>query len=580
MLNFKAITLEDKNIYENYLFDDKERGCEFSFANVYTWGQQKIALLHGHLVLLANFYGRTCYPYPMGQGNKQPVLDAILADAKKRGIPCCITGLDEKDKQTMEELYPEKFCFEYDKNSFDYVYAIDDLADLKGRKYHRKRNHFKRFQTTFPNYRVKPLTEENLPLAEQFSQSWYKHRLLEHPEDDYNLERAALHTALRDYKDLNMEGILLLHGEEVLAITLGSRISSDTFDVHFEKARTDIEGAYPAINCEFASYIRDKYPEIKYLNREEDMGIPGLRRAKESYFPHHQIEKYRAYSLEDLRIDEASEAQFPALKDLWQTTFGDTDEFLNAFYSTAFSPERCRCVTIGKKIAASLYWFHCEYENKRIAYIYAVATAEAFRGQGFARRLLQNTHSHLISLSYDGAVLVPNGQKLFEFYEKFGYQTCSYVKEFTAEPVTTLNVTENTQKDSLSDEENDEFSLRQITKEDYATLRRQFLPKHSVIQENENLDFLETQAKFYAGEDFVMAACTEESVPIEDVSHEKILHCAELLGNASHAPEILSALGCTKGRFRTPGDETAFAMYRSLTDNEVLPPKYFGLAFD
>ncbi len=561
MINFKPITLEDKSIYQHYLSDGKERGCEFSFTNLYSWGHQSAALLHDHIVLLSNFYHHYFYPHPIGSGDQKPVLDAIIADAAKRGIPCRITGLNEKDKQTLETLYPGMFCFSFDRDSFDYVYAIDDLADLKGRKYHRKRNHFKRFQNAYPEYRVEPLNDANLSRTEQMIDAWYENRLLENPEEDYQLERAALHTALRDYKELALEGLLLIKNEEILAVTLGSPMSSDTFDVHFEKARWDVEGAYTAINCEFARYIRDKYPEIKYLNREEDMGIPGLRKAKESYFPHHQIEKYRAYPIqEDLHIGAPHESQLSALRALWQEAFGDSDEFLDTFHTTAFSPDRCRCITIGGKVTAVLYWFDCEYESKRVAYLYAIATARAFRGQGLCHRLMENTHAYLSSLGYEGTALVPACKELFEFYEKQGYRTCSYVREFTAKNNTDLNITESETA----------FSLQPISKEEFAILRTKLLPEGSVIQENENLDFLETQAKFYAGEDFVMAAYVEN----------ECLHCVELLGNASHARKIMNFLGCTKGHFRTPGDEIPFAMYHSLTDNEVLPPKYFSLAFD
>jgi hypothetical protein len=113
------------------------------------------------------------------------------------------------------------------------------------------------------------------------------------------MEQVALEKALRDYRELEMEGIVLRGGGEILAFTLASRLSEDTFDVHFEKARGDVQGAYPAINCEFARYIREKHPEVRYLDREEDMGLEGLRRAKQSYYPHHMVKKYWACLLEE-----------------------------------------------------------------------------------------------------------------------------------------------------------------------------------------------------------------------------------------------------------------------------------------
>ena len=109
--------------------------------------------------------------------------------------------------------------------------------------------------------------------------------------------------ALANYEVLGMDGLVLLGGGQVLAVTLASRLSADTMDVHFEKARVDAGATYTAINCEFAGYIRGKYPEIRFLNREEDMGLEGLRRAKESYHPHHRVKKCWACLLEDCYDD-------------------------------------------------------------------------------------------------------------------------------------------------------------------------------------------------------------------------------------------------------------------------------------
>ncbi len=299
MIDFKPITLADKKEYEQYLLNGTEHGCEYSFANLFLWGRQKTALLHDHIVLFSQYNRRTVYPYPIGNGDKKAVLDAIIADSKERGIPCRFTGLSAKAKNTLEELYPNMFYFHSDRDFFDYVYDIDNLADLKGGKYHRKRNHYNRFRDTFPQYTTEPLSNENLPRVKQMVDQWYEQKQQENPNGDYRMEQIALEKALRYYKELNMDGLVLLDGETVLAITLGSQLSNDTIDVHFEKARSDADGAYAAINCEFAKYLRDKYPQIRFLNREDDMGLEGLRKAKERYYPHHMVEKCWAHLLED-----------------------------------------------------------------------------------------------------------------------------------------------------------------------------------------------------------------------------------------------------------------------------------------
>lgn len=299
MLDFKPITIENKAAYEQYLLYGSERGCGHTFANLFMWGRQQATVYRNHLVLFSHFNCRSVYPYPVGNGDKKPVLDAIITDARERKIPCRLIGLCEADKELLQELYPGKFRIHCDRDSHDYVYDINALADLKGRKYHSKKNHYNRFRETNPTYTTEVLREENLSDVSQMLHNWYTTRLLEKPGSDFQLEQAALEKALCHYKELHLEGLVLRNKEEIYAVTLGSRANSNTFDVHFEKARGDIDGAYTAINCEFASYIRKKYPEICFLNREEDMGIEGLRKAKLSYHPHHMIVKDWACLLED-----------------------------------------------------------------------------------------------------------------------------------------------------------------------------------------------------------------------------------------------------------------------------------------
>lgn len=299
MIDFQPVTVNDKQEYDRFLLDGVERGCEYSFANLYLWGRQRGAVVHDHLVLFSQFNRRSVYPYPVGAGDKKEVVDAIIDDAKQRGIPCRITGVNQKDMELLESLYPGQFRFHCDRDFYDYVYSIDDLADLKGRKYQRKRNHFNRFRVDFPYYTTEPLCPQNLEAVRQMVEQWYENRLQEDPQGDYYMERVALKKALDHYEALGMEGLVLLDGSQILAVTMGSRISPDTMDVHFEKARPGAEGAYAVINCEFARYIREKHPEIRYLNREDDMGLEGLRKAKLSYCPDHLVEKCWACLLED-----------------------------------------------------------------------------------------------------------------------------------------------------------------------------------------------------------------------------------------------------------------------------------------
>lgn len=252
-----------------------------------------------------------------------------------------------------------------------------------------------------------------------------------------------------------------------------------------------------------------------------------------------------------MKADQPVPEQIPQLRLLWKEAFGDPDWFLDAFFAAAFSPDRCRCITAGDRTAAVLYWFDCALGHQKIAYIYAVATAKAHRGQGLCHRLMADTHAHLLRSGYSGAVLVPQQESLRQFYRGMGYRNAGGMEEFSCaaggEPV----------------------SLRAIGREEFALRRRRMLPPGSVRQEGENLVFLESQLQFYAGDDFLLAAWEDKGV----------LHGAEFLGRKEAAPGILRTLNCREGAFRCPGEKEPFAMFLPLTENAHIPA-YFGFAFD
>lgn len=236
------------------------------------------------------------------------------------------------------------------------------------------------------------------------------------------------------------------------------------------------------------------------------------------------------------------------LRRLWQQAFGDTDDFLDAFFSLAYAPERCRFLTEDGEITAALYWFDCSVGDRKLAYLYAIATDKDWRGRGLCRELMAQTHAHLAANGYAGTVLVPGSPELFRLYEKLGYRTFGYVQEFSCtagQPI----------------------PLQPVDTMQYAHLRRQLLPEGGVVQEGGAMALLSTQAQFYAGDGFVLAAtCTDSGIQVH-----------ELLGHADPSG-IVAALGTDRGNFRVPGREKPFAMYHSLSQGDT--PGYFGLALD
>ena len=298
MLNFTAIQPEDKSAMDTFLLDCVDRGCEYNFANLFLWGRQKITFHQGNLAFFCQFDRKSVYLFPVGPDVK-PTLDAIISDAHKRGIPCRLTSLTAQDRKNLEQWYPGQFYFQPDRNSFDYVYSIDALAELKGKKLQRKRNHCNRFRLLHPNCTAQTITDENTPQVLEMLDRWYTQRTAADPTASFHLEQVAISKALRYRKELGMEGLILSEKGHIIAMTLGSRLSSNTFDVHFEKAVDDVDGTYAMINREFARYLKKKYPELLWLNREDDLGLEGLRKAKLSYCPDRLIEKSWACLKED-----------------------------------------------------------------------------------------------------------------------------------------------------------------------------------------------------------------------------------------------------------------------------------------
>lgn len=250
-----------------------------------------------------------------------------------------------------------------------------------------------------------------------------------------------------------------------------------------------------------------------------------------------------------MTIDHPTPALLSGLRSLWQEAFGDTEEFLDGFFSTAMDPRRCFAATEDGAVLGALYWFDCSCREEKVAYLYAVATANAFRGQGICHKLMEHVHTHLQQKGYVGTLLVPGERRLFSLYHGMGYKTFCTRERFSCQAG----------QGSLA--------LQTISPEEYARLRKALLLPGAVVQEGENLNFLARQASLYAGEGFLLAGRKEGQ-------HFTAL---ELLGNA--APQnILTALDCQTGEFPNFGAGDPFAMYKPLTAAPA--PSYFAFAFD
>ncbi len=229
---------------------------------------------------------------------------------------------------------------------------------------------------------------------------------------------------------------------------------------------------------------------------------------------------------------------------LWAAVFGD-EGWIDCFFRTAFREENTLAILRNDQIAAGLAWMDVTCEGRKLAYLYAVATAPEYRHRGLCRELMAKTQEVLTSRGYDGSVLVPADEGLRKMYAGMGYRNSGGVRNLTVAAGTPV-------------------PLWEISPEEYAALRREYLPQGGIVQEDGAIEYLAQAAKLCAGDGFLLAATEEEPM--------------ELLGKASQAPGILGALGKKQGAFRIPGTEP-FAMFRP-TQADTWHPAYFGLAFE
>ena len=299
MIAFQRPTLADRAQLVPMLFDIAYHGCEYSYVNICLWGQQQFAIVEGEVVIFSHWDGRSMYVYP-GTAKLEKILPLLREDARQRGIPLRLYGLTGEGTAEIETRFPGQYGFTRYRDGGDYLYEIERLAELRGKKLQQKRNHINRFLERYPDWHTQPISAENMDACKALAQRWYRQR--EEAGEDVTLEKVAMSRAFAAYDALGMEGLALYAEGSVVAMTMGNRMRREIFDVNFEKADAEIAGAYPLINREFARYIHAKYPEIRYLNREEDMGLPGLRKSKLSYHPDEIVEKYRGFLKPEVQL--------------------------------------------------------------------------------------------------------------------------------------------------------------------------------------------------------------------------------------------------------------------------------------
>lgn len=299
-MNFKPIELLDKPIFDQALAARYYENSWFTFTNLYIWRDNYStvwAIDDGSLVVRLQTKELTYYLPPFSPADKSfaAAVSSVVDESRSRGDAFLMKGLSPQMCSELEEQYPGRFGMDPQREYYDYLYAANDLRELAGRKYHAKRNFVNRFRAAHQDWSYRALAAGCAEDCLQVASLWCRERDCESSSVLSN-EFQAIEDALRHFDALGLRGGILRLTDRPVAFSFGELLNVDTIVIHMEKADPSVSGLYPVINQECC---RQAWNEVTWINREEDMGEEGLRKAKESYYPIRLVEKYKIVLKED-----------------------------------------------------------------------------------------------------------------------------------------------------------------------------------------------------------------------------------------------------------------------------------------
>lgn len=295
MVQFKTVTLRDKGWVDEIVMSENSPSADYNFGNIYIWDKhyrQLVCRFGGRMLTKLRYDGKPAFVFPIGTGPLRPAIEALREFAAFKGYPFCLRGITEKHRLLLEEEYPGRFEYSEDTSCADYIYRADKLSSYSGKALHGKKNHCNRFEAE-NDWDFVPLTRERIPGCLDMLDVWSEENA-QRLDKSIAYEHDAIIRAFAAYEQLGLEGGVLRVSGKIVGFTLGELTCPDTFDVHFEKAEAGINGAYPMVCRELTKMLLAKYPQLVYINREDDMGLAPLRQSKLSYKPEYLLKKYTA----------------------------------------------------------------------------------------------------------------------------------------------------------------------------------------------------------------------------------------------------------------------------------------------
>lgn len=293
MLEFKEVTIEDKNIFDEYLRNYTFKTCEFSFTSFLIWRKGcdiKYCIYEDALIIKKkDFNGEYHFMQPIGYSREKlnKIIEGLEEYKEKNNMEYLFKDVEDEFKEELRKIYGDNIKIGEDVDNFDYIYLSEKLINLSGKKLHSKKNHYNNFVNNY-NYTVKDLSEkgviEECILA---AQRWYEENNNGDVYLTYELE--GIKEILKYADILNLKGIAVYIDNVLSAFTIGEIVNENMAIVHIEKGRKDVNGIYVFIN---KTFVERYCSGVTYVNREQDLGIEGLRKAKMSYKPVKLEKKY------------------------------------------------------------------------------------------------------------------------------------------------------------------------------------------------------------------------------------------------------------------------------------------------
>lgn len=423
-LPFKKITIDDVDFFKKHI-RNRHFNCDWSVTNIFCWQDfyhVEWCYLLEHIVIRIHINGGDAIGYMVNpicpHETDQQLIKLLADDAATFGQPLRLMSLADEEREIVQKLTDNAFFIDNNRDYEDYIYLATDLKNLKGSKYAAKRNHVNHFKSHY-QFVYKPLTVDQLDECLRLETIWRQ----KHPKHlaETSAEQKAIKYAFNHFEQLGLSGGTLYVDNQLIAFTYGSEINSETFCVHIEKANIEYEGVFSVINYLFVNQLAKNY---RYINREDDLGLEGLRKSKQSYHPAVMEPKYTAL---------LSDKTMHRIIEMWTPCFEDDAEYVATFLARYYIPDVAVLRKVENDIVSMLFMIPFHSELGMITYIFGVATLPEYRKMGYAASMMEEAIQRCKAQHIDNIILIPGNEELKTFYRRFGFQDVELPVEFIAD---------------------------------------------------------------------------------------------------------------------------------------------------